>query len=471
VPPNVLLVILDAARRDALEPYGAAPGSTPVIAQLANRGKTLEDVHATACWTVPSHASIFTGLLPRAAGLSRAPSPNAVKPVIESHAERLLPEVMRAAGYATGAVSANLWISNASGYDTGFDDFAGVDSGRDGRFQGPSGVSRLRWLTEAARGKVDDGAAEAQDVFRRWIERPPSQPFFWFVNLIECHSPYLPPRVSSDVSLLGRLRAAEDARSYYGLDNIWKACVGAFEVPEATLERMRRMYRDSIRYMDTWLGELLERLDAGGMLDDTIVIVTSDHGENLGEGGLVTHAFSLDERLIHVPFILAGPGADTAAMTSLAQLPRVIAEAVGLEDHPWRTGPPDGIGVAQFDPPVDPGHPRVDETGELWGLDEEARRRLTTPLTCAVADGLKLLRRGEREELYDLSADPLEVAPMAADEVGAELVPKVARLRAALDHPAVASARGEESSAAAAGEPTAEELRDIEERMKLLGYM
>ena len=70
--PNVLLVILDAARRDALEPYGASPGSSPTVADLAKGGRALPQVYATGSWTVPSHASIFTGLMPRAAGLARA---------------------------------------------------------------------------------------------------------------------------------------------------------------------------------------------------------------------------------------------------------------------------------------------------------------------------------------------------------------------------------------------------------------
>src|SRR5437764_11736456 len=98
--PNVLLVVLDAARRDALEPYGAPAGSTPAIAQLARRGAALPDVYATGCWTVPSHASIFTGLLPRAAGLAQARRPLEAKPVLDAHRELLLPEVMRREGYA-----------------------------------------------------------------------------------------------------------------------------------------------------------------------------------------------------------------------------------------------------------------------------------------------------------------------------------------------------------------------------------
>src|SRR5437773_1510847 len=151
--PNVLLVILDAARRDALEPYGAPPGSTPTIAQLAEAGAALPDVYATGCWTVPSHASIFTGLLPRAAGLAQARTPSESKPVLDAHRDRLLPEVMRRAGYSTAALSANLWVSRPSGFDTGFDTFVSVDTDRGGRL-GDDLRSRARWLSEAARSRV-----------------------------------------------------------------------------------------------------------------------------------------------------------------------------------------------------------------------------------------------------------------------------------------------------------------------------
>jgi arylsulfatase A-like enzyme len=467
--PNILLVVLDAARRDALEPYGAPAGSTPSVAQLAERGSVLPEVYATGCWTAPSHASIFTGLMPRAAGLSRVPSPAVAKPVLESHRDRVLGEVLRRAGYRTGAVSANLWVSENSGFDTGFDDFVSVDTGRHAELRSTGARARLRWLAEASSASVDDGAGEVMNIFERWIDaaRPP---FYWFVNLIECHSPYLPPRPYGDISRLERLRAAEDARRYYTLDAIWRACVGGFDIPAATIERMRRMYRASIRYMDDWLGRLVERLDGAGLLDDTLVVVTSDHGENFGEGGLVAHGLSLDNRLVHVPFIAAGPGADGLSFRSLAELPRVLADVAGVDGHPWDEPFPAGFGVAQFDTPADADDPRVAEAVERWGLGEDAFRRFTEPLTCAVAGDLKLLRRGEAEELYDLGRDPLEVSPLSPADVAPERAPDVAALREALEHPAVSAVRSQAPTATAAA-PSPKELREIEDRMKLLGYM
>lgn len=469
--PNVLVVILDAARLDALEPYGAAAGASPAIAQLARRGAALDGVYSTGCWTVPSHASIFTGLLPRAAGLSRVRSPSVARPVLAQHRERLLPEVMRAAGYATAAASANLWLSRASGFDTGFDDFAEIDTDRNAEIHLTGPRARLRWLAEAARARVDDGAAGVEAMLAGWLDQPSRRPFLWFVNLLECHSPYLPPRPYGGMSLVERLRAAEDARRYYTLDGIWRACTGITPVPEATLERSRRTYAAAIRYMDDWLARVLDRLDTAGVLDDTLVIVTADHGENLGEGGLIGHALSLDNRLLHVPFVIAGPGG-AASLTSLADLPRVVAEAAGLEEHPWTDGPPPGIGLAQFDPPFDAGDAeaaaRLDDAGLAPALEA-----LTTPLTCAVAGGLKLVQRGPDEEVYDLEADPLELSPQSAAALaGSGREPELAALREALAHPAMSRERPAGVPAASAqGAPSQEELDDLESRMRLLGYM
>src|SRR5207248_3532563 len=124
---------------------------------------------------------------------------------------------------------------------------------------------------------------------------------------VECHSPYLPPRPYQALSLRERLRAAEEARQHLNLEAIWRICASEFDVPEDVLDRMRRLYAGAVRYVDHWLEGVLGGLERAGILDETLVIITSDHGENFGEGGLITHAFSLDDRLIRVPPTAAGP--------------------------------------------------------------------------------------------------------------------------------------------------------------------
>jgi arylsulfatase A-like enzyme len=461
---NVLLIVLDTTRADALEPYGAPAGASPATADLALRGRALDPVYATACWTLPSHVSMFTGALPREVGLSQAPggTPLGAQPVMRSLANRSLPAVLQRAGWDTRAVSANIWVSEASGFDTGFDEFVGLRSHRHDTLDQRGVRGRLRAGVAAARGRIDDGAADAERTILRWLDDRSGEPFFWFVNLLECHSPYLPPRPYGDVGTLGRLRASADARQFLNLEAIWRACLGASHVPDGALERMRRLYAGAVRYMDDWLARVLEAMDAKGVLDDTLVIVTSDHGENFGEGGLLCHAYSLDDRLTRVPFVAAGPGAPEE-LASLAELPALISGVAGLDDHPWQDRTPPPVAVAQFDPLGTAADPRLQAAMEEWDLDEAGRARMVTPMIMASDGRLKLQRRGGVEEVFDLTNDPLELTPMDADREGLDT------LRAALDHPA--------ATAVAVGSPTApahatpDEVAELESRMRLLGYL
>jgi Sulfatase len=467
MPENVLVVVFDTARADAFEPYGADRGSTPAVTQLAGAGEAVPDVFSTACWTLPSHASMFTGRLPRALGLTQAPdgTPHGARPVMEANRDRLLPEVLRRSGYDTRAASANVWVSPAAGFDIGFDEFEVVDNNsrmeqvERGTLQG-----RLTWPLEGLRARQDDGAAGVERTLRRWVgERSADKPFFWFVNLIEAHSPYLPPKPYNDLGPLDRMRAANEARRHLTLMEIWRTCLTDFEPPPAALERMRHLYARSIQLLDDWLARVLEVFDEQGLLDDTLVIVTSDHGENFGEGGLLAHAFSLDDRLIRVPFVVNREGFVPAdGGMSLAELPRLLADHLGLDDHPWVDDLPHGCAAAQFDF-IERGDSRVQVALDMWDMDEAGIERMTTPLTCASDGRFKLLRRGEVEELYDLGTDPLEAAPI---EPGDDA--RVAELRAALDSPAVQQMH---AAAAAPVEASAEELEEIEQRMKLLGYL
>jgi len=416
---------------------------------------------------------MFTGLFPRATGLGQAPGgkPAGSRPVLEAHRDRLLPEVLRRAGYRTAAVSSNLWITERSGFATGFDEFAAVETGRQAVMHRSDRRSRVRWALSGVRARNDDGAAEAERVLCRMVDERPRQPCFWFVNLTECHSPYLPPRPYNDLPALDRLRAAEEARRHLTLDAIWRACAGGFDVPDEALERMRYLYGRSVRALDDWLGRVLEHLERVGILDDTLVIATSDHGENFGEGGLLAHAFSLDNRLTHVPLVVSGPGAEARESPfSLAELPRFVAEAVGLPDHPWPDGLPDEVAVSQFDPPAPADDSRVLDAVTRWGLGDDAITRITTPFT-AVTDGRrKLVRAGSEHLLYELESDPLELEPLALNGArGRGEGDDLATLWAGLEHPAV-GATAEPAVAPTAPMPQAE-LAQLEEQMRLLGYM
>ena len=470
MPPNVLLVVFDTARADGFEPYGSPQGTTPTVAQLAARGGAFDLAVAPCNWTMPSHASLFTGLLPSAAGLRNPPENDAtrVRGVLEGLRPRLLPDVLRRAGYATAGVSCNPWISRANGFDGGFERFVDVKATRRVFAQPQGPWSRVLSYLEAITARVDDGAAECGRVIERWIADDGRRPFFWFVNLMECHSPYLPPRPFNDVGPIGRIRAATEARRHLTLLAIWRANVGGFDIPESVLARMRHLYARSIAVMDDWLARVLEQLDRRKLLDDTLVVVTSDHGENLGEGGHIGHAFSLDDRLIRVPLVFAGPGMTaTAAPVSLADVPRLIAGAADVREHPYHADDvPAGAAVAEYDGVAPPGDPRAEQIVRDWGLGPAAVERLTEPMVCATDGRTKLVRYRGEELVYDLASDPLETRPRppGGDDALDVLRAAIAHADRRAVHPDGPAPR------AAAPMPTSED-EDLEARLRLLGYL
>lgn len=469
--PNILLVVLDALRHDAIETHGLPAGSTPAIAELARRGSAFPHAYATSSWTLPSHTSMFTGLLPRSVGLGQAPDgPRGARPALEQVATRMLPHVLHEAGYRTQGFSTNLWASEHAGFDLGFERFTYTTPDRGGRINAMLGGrwrARLAWSLEGLRARSDNGAAQIGRLVRDAIGEWSGQPTFWFVNLCECHSPYLPPRPWNDLPAGERVRAALEARRHLSFQAMCLYAAGRWKIPAPALERMRHLYGRAAAYMDQWIADALEALDRRGILDQTLVIVTADHGENFGDHGFIGHGFSVNEALIHVPLVLAGPGAtDVAEPFSLAELPRLVAEAAQLEKHPWRERElPDGVAVAQYDPIGRADHPRVQSFADRWQLGEEAIGRLTASFT-SVTDGRhKLVMRNEDELLYDLKSDPGESTPLDPLR-GSD---SFAHLRAALQHPSVIATPAPASGSAIPA--SAEELADLEHQMKLLGYL
>lgn len=472
--PNVLLVVFDALRRDGTEPYGAPSGTTPAIADLAALGSAFPNAYANASWTLPSHASMFTGLLPRQLGLGQPPdgSPDSARALLQRVADRLLAKVLRDAGYATYGFSTNPWASQHAGFDIGFDSFSFVSSDRTDHMNGlvaHGPRAQAAWALQGLRARSDDGAAEVGSLLRAAIERWSGRPTFWFVNLCECHSPYLPPQPWNDLSALDRIRAALDAKRHLSFESICLYAAGHRQVPVEAFERMRHLYRRAAAYLDQWLADVLAALDRKGILDETLVIVTSDHGENFGEAGLIAHGFSVDERLIQVPLVMRGPGAlSTEEPFTLAQLPETIADAAGLQEHPWRPSQlPTGVAVAQYDPMAPATDRRMREFAQRWELDNAAIDRLTARFTCATDGARKLVLRNDEELLYDLRHDPDETSPLDPRTVNGAF----AALRVALKHPSVTATLRVGEQASPPPPASDAELRALEQQMKLLGYM
>jgi len=473
--PNVLLVVFDTARADAFEPYGAAPGTTPAVRQLAERGGAYR-AYAPAPWTIPSHGALFSGLLPRTARMPGADPYQMItgsRAAVPSLEQRWLPSVLAAAGYQTGALSANGLVSAATGFDLGFERFRQVDAGYWCAWTG-----RIGWALQSLKANMDDGASEIEWLLGEWLRNPGRQPFFWFVNLTECHSPYLPPSPYSPLGAWGRIRASQEWGRYLRGET-HRTVFGGADVPDGALDRMRRLYAGCVAMLDGWLARVLEGLAAAGLADDTIVIVTSDHGENLGEAGLLGHAFSLDERLIRVPFVVAGPAAPVPGpLFTLADVPGWLAAGCDLAGAPWPVPTGQQVAVAQFDGYQDPGDARVRGLVADWGIGELGLRRLTDPLTCATDGTLKVVRRGTTTELYDLDVDPLERSPVplvpeVSARYGVRLTPLLAALDRAVDPDGDLSRAPEPTGS---DRPLPAELSEAETeslmaRMRVLGYM
>jgi arylsulfatase A-like enzyme len=480
--PNVLLVVLDTARADH---FGALGGKlhTPGFDSVADRGRAVVAI-STSPWTVPSHASMFTGLLPFDHGVTGAAAVTpdrrlaSLRPAIEANRERWLPGVLRAAGYRTVGISANVWITREMGFDLGFEEFHPVGMARVTprgaepdhhwrlRDMAPEGLRvrakrAARYLRDARRGR-DFGSREALRVVGEIAGGPDDgRPWFLFVNVMEAHAPYLPPAGFGELAPRDRLRGPAVNHRYLGDTYVAAYNVGATDdLLKEDLRLLRRLYAAEIEYVDTFLSGALEALDA--QLDRTLVVVTADHGENLGEDHRLGHVAALDDRLVQVPLAAAGPGAPAlgSRVTSLDELPRVIASAAGIADHPY--GRPDNgeVAVAQYESAWNHLR-RASEVTQRYPLTDEQQRALRSPAVLATDGRVWLVRTRSEERVWTSVGE--ESQPDGSRATDGSL----RHLREALDR---AGAEPAGRVAPAAG-VSPEEEAEIESRLHELGYL
>lgn len=458
--PNILVIVLDTARRDYFGPDGSGVG-TPAFDEIARRGIASANAISTSPWTVPSHASLFSGLLPFEHGITGTAAQRSdgglasFRPLIERLAGRWLPEIFRNAGYRTIGVSANPWLTAAMGFDFGFETFVPIGMaqvaprGSRGRKRPrdlvPTVIRRglkrsLRYLRDASRGR-DFGAATALDSLPRMLQKT-KRPFFCFLNVMEPHSPYLPPSEFNPLGGFRRYMGPHVIHRYMDDEAVLAYNLGITDVPPRALDTLRALYSGEIAYADDFLGKLLGRLDT--LADETLIAVTSDHGENLGEDHLLGHQLSLDDRLLSVPLAIAGPSAKVdrfrSSLFGMATFPAALADAAGIADHPW-AGDFGDIAISHYEGGWD--QVRRARTARLH-LTEEQAARLREPLERAT-DGSTTVLRSSRGET------------VAGPAGGAD------RLRAALEKVV--------RLPAASGSLAPDLEREIEARLQDLGYL
>jgi arylsulfatase A-like enzyme len=427
--PNVLLIVLDTVRASSLSVHGYSRPTSPQLERIAGRGTLFDLALSTAPWTLPAHGSMFTGRLPHELSASWE------IPLDDRHPT--LAEVLRDQGYLTAAFVANtFYCSYEHGLDRGFVHYEDylvspgqiVNSSSLGRlvFSGQIGVNRNVWLLDNEQFLGRKSAERLNHDFLRWLSRKGERPFFAFLNYFDAHDPYVPPRPFNGrfgpVVTRGSL-AHRFAATLVG--SVKRVAPGRLARSRGTSIEWRRrqtnLYDGAIAYLDHHLGLLFTELERRGALENTVVIITSDHGELLGEHGLFEHGNSLYLPLLHVPLLIAYPpevpsGRVVHEGATLRDLPATVVDLLGLEG----VGFP-GRSLARYwqdDQPLARGDPDTLFASVDKGINEPAWEPVMRgDMQSLVAGDVHYIRNGDgREELYDIVLDPAEDRDLASHE-------------------------------------------------------
>jgi arylsulfatase A-like enzyme len=485
---NVVLIVLDTARADVLHQYvDANSAAESEVARLADEGTVVENAFASAPWTLPSHASLFTATTPSKhgahAGHKRLPSE-----------PRTLAEAFSTADYETVAVSNNTWISEEFGFARGFERFvktwqyvqADTDLGEIARTK--EGTDKLRAVAKRIfdgnpvanvanalygqflRNRGDDGAKRTNEWIADWLDgRDESRPFFLFINYLEPHLKYRPPEEYAERFLPDGV-AYDEAMEVP--QDAWGYIAGTIEMSVQDFEILRALYRAEIAYLDERIGELRRRLEAAGEWEDTVFVVTADHGENIGDHGLMDHQYALYDTLLHVPLIIQdGPFTGGRTVDDLVQLtdlgPTLLdtvdidasefrAQAQGQSFHPDHDTDSREFAIAEYLAP----QPSMEALKKRVGTLPDDVRRYDRSLRSVRDDGWKLIRGSDGStELYHVADEPDERTDRSAEDPE-----QVERLGSALD-----DWLGSFEHADTAGEVDMRD--DTKQRLEDLGYL
>jgi arylsulfatase A-like enzyme len=353
-PGNVLFVVLDTVRKDRLTPYGCDRPTTPNLADFAEEATVFEQAVAPAPWTLPVHASLFTGLYPSQHGADQE------NPYLEG--ATTLAETLSAAGYDTACYSSNAWITPYTRLTDGFDDQDNFFEVMPGEFL--SGPLARAWKAmndnESLRAIADKlvslgntaheylaGGEGADSKTPAVIDRTMAfldgaDRSFAFVNLMDAHLPYHPPEEFAAEFAPGVDSAAvcQNSKEYNA---------GARDIDTEEWDAIRGLYDAEIAHIDDQLGRLFDWLKAEGRWDDTTVVVCADHGELHGEHDLYGHEFCVYDPLVNVPLLIKHPELDADRRTDqveLVDLYHTVLDALDVPaDHPTV-----GDGAVPLDP-------------------------------------------------------------------------------------------------------------------------
>ncbi len=377
--PNIVLLVMDTARAKNFSSYGYERDTDPNIREMSKEGVIFKNTYSNCIWTLPSHYSIFTGLLPSHHKVTTKDNFKTSKDVFTT--------VLEDEGYKTFGISSNAFVSPKYGFIDLFQDFDFIGDyfriedkllfENDSLFEEifekeindkwnskkekysyflkeslvrkspKSVINGLHYLLKQnlsrSEKNKDDGADKANDVF---MEKIGEEPFFGFINYVEPHDPYDPPKEEAEKFLDVDYEEAMEISEEADLTNM----LGEEDEHKASV--LQDLYDGEIRYLDRKIADLKKRVEEKSERE-TIFIITSDHGENF-ENGLWGHYGEINQNLVHVPLVVTGAGKDVVDQNfSLRKLydliimlardrkfepetsEKVISEYWGLESHNW----------------------------------------------------------------------------------------------------------------------------------------
>lgn len=407
--PNILLVVMDATRAKNFSLYGHNRPTTPNIERFAERCVVYDKAISAGCWSLPGHASIFTGLHP-----ATHKANDQTQYLVPEHPT--MAEVLRTFGYQTIALCHKRDVGPITGLDRGFDKFNPLSS--------TNTLKRLNRRKDNAiarmMGTRDKGAVYTNQKIYKLLPQLQAEgrPFFMFVSYLESHIPYRPPKKFN--------RYLPDGISPSQVSQVnqdrWKYMVGEAEMSEQDFDILAALYDGAITYGDSRINEMLTWLDQQGMLDDMMIIITADHGENLGEHQLMAHGYCLYDTVIHVPLIihypdsLVTPGRVEHQVQTVDLLPTILTMLGDTSSELFRSM--QGYDLLSSNRReftiAEQAHPDLSQFNERF--PEADVSKYDRALKMIRTDNYKYIWASDgNQELYDLQADPDELSNIIKD--------------------------------------------------------
>ncbi len=419
---NVVVASVECARADHLSCYGYARETTPFLDQVARQGVRFSHMFATAPWSLPSQASLATGMFPATHGATAENS-------FLSPRYTTLAEHLKAAGYRTAAFCTNPWISPETGFGRGFDAFF---TQRYHNRVAARAISFGRRASDRLLRRGDAGARRTNHALRRWIAAD-TRPFFAFVHYNEAHLPLHPPP-PYDRALLPS--AVTPARVREVNQDSGKYLARQVEMNEEDFGILRALYDGELRYVDMRLREIAEGLESVGLWERTLLVVTGSHGIHLGDHQIMGDKLTLYDALIRVPLLLRCPERvpqgyviDELAQTidvmpTVLRLLGVSAEGVQIHGRPLieqghATPGPEFVIAERYRPRLTRFRQRFPSADmRPYEVRQKAIRTRREKF---------IWQSDEANELYDVVADPgeernlIEARPQAAETLRRQL--------------------------------------------------